>query len=396
MRILAVIVNLVPYHIARWTAVTKVGHEVVLLQRRSGDPFAVLGTSADHLSFEVQTLNQQVPLYDQLDDAIDRVMPDVIVISGYSFAESLAALLVANHRSLPVVVCSESNRHDAPRRWPAEVVKSRILHFAQAGLAGGEPQAAYLEQLGMSPDAIFRGYNAVDNHHFSTAFRWRAMGPGVRSALNLPKSYLLAVSRFTQKKNLAMLIDGFALWRSQLSESVDDLHLLILGDGPLRSDLEAQVEALGLKNHVLLPGASDYSELPSRYGLAEAFIHASSVEQWGLVVNEAMAAGLPVLVSSACGCVPQLVHPGINGFRFDPRSSSSIAAVITQFVNLQPIQRRRMGQASRRLVSGFGPEAFAAGLTAAVEHASQQNVEQMSRIDQVLIKRLMTRSADSV
>jgi glycosyltransferase involved in cell wall biosynthesis len=193
-----------------------------------------------------------------------------------------------------------------------------------------------------------------------------------------------------------MLIDGFALWRSQLSESVEDLHLLILGDGPLRSDLEAQVEALGLKNYVLLPGASDYSELPSRYGLAEAFIHASSVEQWGLVVNEAMAAGLPVLVSSACGCVPQLVHPGINGFRFDPGTSSSIAAVITQFMNLQPIQRRRMGQASRRLVSGFGPEAFAAGLTAAVQHASQQNVAQMSRIDQVLIKRLMTRSAASV
>ena len=67
-----------------------------------------------------------------------------------------------------------------------------------------------------------------------------------------------------------------------------------------------------------MPGFKQYDELPIYYGLAGAFIHASTTEQWGLVVNEAMAAGLPVIVSERCGCAPDLVENGRNGFTFDP------------------------------------------------------------------------------
>jgi glycosyltransferase involved in cell wall biosynthesis len=397
LRILAVIVNLVPYHVARWSAVAEAGHQVAVLQRRSGDPFAVLATDGDQAPFQLHTLVDPLaggpPWPEQLLAWIDRFKPQVLVLSGYSFPESLAALLVAAQRSLPVVMCSESNRHDAPRRPWTEALKRRLLNLVQAGLVGGEPQAAYLQQLGVAPEAIFRGYNAVDNDHFATAHHWRRQGDQARSQLGLPLRYLLAVTRFTEKKNLHGLIQGYALWRRHAPVEQQQLSLMILGDGPLRTQLEAQVEALGLQDWVLLPGPCSYAHLPSRYGLAEVFIHASTVEQWGLVVNEAMAACLPVLVSSTCGCAPELVQPGVTGLRFDPHSAASIAAAIRWWCELPAAAAQRLAAASGKRVASYGPQAFAAGLEAAASHAIAAPRRPLKPIDRLLLQRLMARPA---
>jgi glycosyltransferase involved in cell wall biosynthesis len=397
LRILAVIVNLVPYHVARWSAVAEAGHQVAVLQRRAGDPFAVLATDGDRAPFELHTLVDPLaggsPWHEQLLVWIDRLNPQVLVLSGYSFPESLAALLVAAQRGLPVVVCSESNRHDAPRRPWTEALKRRVLNMAQAGLVGGEPQAAYLQQLGVAPEAIFRGYNAVDNGHFATAHHWRGQGEQARSQLGLPPRYLLAVTRFTEKKNLHGLIQGYALWRRHAPLDQQQLSLLILGDGPLRTQLEAQVEFLGLQDWVLLPGPCSYGDLPSRYGLAEAFIHASTVEQWGLVVNEAMAAGLPVLVSSTCGCAPELVQPGVTGLRFDPHSAASIAAAIRWWCELPAAALQRLAAATGQRVATYGPEAFAAGVEAASTYAFASPRRSLKPIDRFLLQGLIARSS---
>jgi glycosyltransferase involved in cell wall biosynthesis len=95
-------------------------------------------------------------------------------------------------------------------------------------------------------------------------------------------------------------------------------------------EISAPRQQLGLEAHVLFPGPKGYAELPYYYGLAEAFIHASTTEQWGLVVNEAMAAGLPVLVSERCGCAPDLVVPGFNGLLFSPEDVKGAAKVMVK------------------------------------------------------------------
>src|SRR5207244_4064698 len=101
-------------------------------------------------------------------------------------------------------------------------------------------------------------------------------------------------------KNLPRLLEAFAGYRRLAGDAA--WELVLLGDGPLRPELVALLKDLELDGHVLLPGFKQYDELPAYYGLAGAFIHASTTEQWGLVVNEAMASGLPVLVSDRCGC----------------------------------------------------------------------------------------------
>ena len=185
------------------------------------------------------------------------------------------------------------------REW----LKRRIVRLFAAALVGGAPQAAYARELGMPEEAIFQGYDAVDNVYFAEqAARVRDMAEVERARLDLPVRFFLAASRFVAKKNLFRLLDAYAAYRQRAGAGA--WHLVLLGDGALRAQIESRIVRLDLIGRVMLPGFKQYEELPAWYGLARAFVHASTTEQWGLVVNEAMASGLPVLVSERCGCAP--------------------------------------------------------------------------------------------
>ena len=86
-------------------------------------------------------------------------------------------------------------------------------------------------------------------------------------------------------------------------------------------------------------------------------------------MNEAMAAGLPVLVSNRCGCVPDLVREGENGFTFDPTDGKALASMMARLTQLSPVSRAALGRRSRELIAAFSPAAFAEGMEAAVAAA---------------------------
>src|SRR5207249_1610964 len=120
---------------------------------------------------------------------------------------------------------------------------------------------------------------------------------------------------------------------------------VLLGDGPERAALEAKRSELGLDNAILMPGFKQYDQLPTYYGLADSFIHISSNEPWGLVVNEAMAAGLPVIVSKACGCAFNLVEDGGNGYLVTHDNRDEIADRLTRMDDDTSL-RARMAECS--------------------------------------------------
>ena len=162
----------------------------------------------------------------------------------------------------------------------------------------------------------------------------------------------------------------------------------MLGDGELRPAICSQIQALGLQSSVLLAGAKPYAELPAYYANAGAFIHASTTEQWGLVVNEAMASGLPVLVSNRCGCAQDLVQEGVNGFTFDPYNVEQLAQLMVQVSGFK-FQVSEFGAASARLISNWGPERFAQGLAAAVEKAVACGPVKPTLLQRMILKALL-------
>jgi glycosyltransferase involved in cell wall biosynthesis len=163
--------------------------------------------------------------------------------------------------------------------------------------------------------------------------------------------------------------------------------LVLLGDGPLRPDLVRLISELGLQSCVLLPGFKQYDELPAYYALAGAFIHASTVEQWGLVVNEAMASGLPVLVSNRCGCAKDLVQENINGFTFDPNNIDQLSGLMVK-ISAGSFSRDAYGAASSRIIAGWNPDRFAQGLSQALQVALAAPLPRSNFVDRALLQLL--------
>ena len=282
---------------------------------------------------------------------------------------------------IPIVVMSESSRQDEPRSWWKEAIKRRIVGLYSAALVGGQRHVEYLVELGMPRERIFTGYDVVDNDYFARrTAKIRDSRFEIRKKYVLPENYFLASARFVEKKNLPKLIQAYAEYRQQsfvFAKTTADKEiatnvpwdLVLLGDGPLRETLNSQLSTLNLNEHVHLPGFKPYDELPAYYALANAFVHASTTEQWGLVVNEAIASGLPVIVSDRCGCAPELING--NGFTFDPTNEHELSARLLEMASLSDDERKHLGENSYRIAANFAPERFGEGLERAASVAME-------------------------
>lgn len=314
---------------------------------------------------------------------LDAEQPAALMVPGYADPHALSLLVAAREWGVPVVLMSASTATDRERTAWREAVKGRIVRMFDAALVGGRPQADYIVQLGMPRERVFLGYDAVDNEHFARP----APPPRVIERWD-DRPFFLASARFVAKKNLPRLLESFARYR--VLAGAGGWNLALLGDGELRPELEAKASALGLGEALLMPGFVQYPDLPGWYQAASCFVHASTSEQWGLVVNEAMAAGLPVLVSNRCGCAVDLVQEGVNGFTFDPLDVEQLARLMLRMAH-EDVDRASMGAASRRIVANWGPERFARGLKESVECAIAQPRRQLSLADRAVLWAVMHR-----
>ena len=397
--------NFGPYHIARLNAAGRVCELLAVESAGSSGEYAWEKTDSER-SFQTATLfpdsaSRTVSLdafSAELQRTLNAFKPEVLFVPGWSGRAAFIAVQWAVNRGVPIVVMSESNGHDEVRSAWREQIKQWYLRLSSAGLAGGSPQACYLAELGVSRDRIFLGYDAVDNGYFANgAEAARENAIQLRSKLRLPENYFLASARFIPKKNLTRLIEAYAGYRERVSQSAPGnigrlWDLVLLGDGELRESIVTQIKNSDLTDHVHLPGFVQYPDLPTYYGLAGAFIHASTMEQWGLVVNEAMASGLPVLVSSRCGCAEDLVEEGVNGWTFDPTDVATLTQNLMQLASLPLGEREQVGRASQEIISRWGPERFASGLLQAAECALQQPCRKAGFATRLFL-RLLTRLA---
>ena len=190
-------------------------------------------------------------------------------------------------------------------------------------------QADYLVSLGMPRDRIEFGYDVVDNDYFAQgAAAARADAMRLRARLGLPERYFFACVRFIiKRKNIDNLLRAYAVYRRQSPSA--PWGLVIAGSGEEKSSYDALVRDLSIEG-VAWPGFIQYGALPLYYGLAGAFVHPAYAEPWGLVVNEALASGLPVIVSRTVGARYELVSDGQNGFSFDPSAPDQLADRLLQ------------------------------------------------------------------
>ncbi len=279
--------------------------------------------------------------------------PEIVLVPGYYTLPAIAAALWAKLNRRVSVLMTESTAEDHARTWWKESLKALLIgSLFDWAICGGSAHRRSLHQLGFSSDRIAGSYDIVDNRHLQHSVA--ALRDSTPAQHGLPERYFLYVGRLAAEKNIDGLLKEWTAYR----RNGGTWPLVIVGDGPLAGSLREQAAALPFAQDIHFAGHKSYRELPPYYAYAGCFVLPSTREPWGLVVNEAMACGLPVLVSNRCGCAEDLVQPGLNGFVFDPSMPDSLAVCMTRVSSMSEPAWKAAGNTSQHLVGNFSPETF--------------------------------------
>ncbi len=315
-------------------------------------------------SWRTQIGRYNILLNRGLGGALSAAKPDVILCGGYNYIASWQALRWAKSCAVAFLLWSESNQQDLRRGFAlVELLKRKFLSRCDGFVVPGRSAGEYLRAHKIDPGRIFMAPNAVDNDLFAaTAARARRDSSTRRRELSLPERYFLFVGRLVREKGVFDLLAAYAKLDEPLRRRIG---LVFVGDGALRRQLEERAASIS-PGAVRFPGFAQREELADYYALAEALVLPTYTDTWGLVVNEAMACGLPVILSRVAGCAADLLRENWNGLLVPPNDRSALAAAMTSLV-LQPDICQEMGANSGQHIARFSPAEWAKGILRAVE-----------------------------
>lgn len=295
---------------------------------------------------------------------------DGFIVAGWYLLAYWQATWACRKQSVPVLALSDSHL-DAPRSWPVRMVKGVVYPQAMKMLDGfvalGNRSAVYLRHYGVSNERIFQGRHVVDCQRFGEVQCLSEHdADALRDSLSLTanRPIVLFVGRLIPLKRLDDVI--VAIGRYLEGEAPT---LLVVGEGPTREHLQSL--AADLQVDLVFAGFVNQSRLPQLYRLADLLVLPSERETWGLVVNEAIAAGVPVLVSDAVGCADELAIPGLTGGRFPVGDCRAMAVAMREILARG---RASYADALAEKARWFSPDQAAAGIVSAVTTVKSRRV----------------------
>ena len=161
--------------------------------------------------------------------------------------------------------------------------------------------------------------------------------------------------RYISKKNIPRVIEAYAIAREK-AETGSFPRLVMAGKGELREEVETLIASKNLTNQITLVDWLPYEQIPRAAKLSKAVLLASTHDQWGLTINEALAAGAPVLVSNRAGA-HEIVQNSVNGFTFTPQNTEHISALLHQ-MGTQPELVNRLREGARPSMENFSKVQF--------------------------------------
>lgn len=303
---------------------------------------------------------------------------DAVWVFGYDRLLCFQAFFAAKLLGLPVILQGESNLGSRKRsasvlaikRLLAPMMKSLITCVLPIGKLNEEYWKHYFGQ-----DFPMFGFPyAVDNDFF----RQRAIDAAphreqLRSQLGLIPGHpvILFASKLQHRKRCIDLVEAYL--RLSPAHGIDpDAYLLIVGDGEERENLESRVRDSGVSS-IRFVGFKNQTELPAYYDLCDIFVLPSFHETWGLIVNEVMSVGRPIVVTNRVGCQPDLVHDGFNGFVYPASEVDALSQCLSRLI-ADPALRESMGEYGRRLIQNYGYDQDIEGLRRALHFCTRDSL----------------------
>jgi glycosyltransferase involved in cell wall biosynthesis len=296
---------------------------------------------------------------------------DALWLHGYSFATDWLALLSAIATRTPILYRSESSlRYDANTRRSRALlwIKSWVLRvlFRQVNgfLAIGTDNGNFYRHYGAPPERIFAVPYTVDNDFFRTQTElWRKQRNTLRAAIGIASEdvVFLFAAKMIAIKRPSELVQAFGrIARGR------NAKLLLVGDGPELANVRELPTAQGIGG-VVFAGFANQSELPKYYAISDVLVRPDGIYKgdWGLTVNEAMAAGLAVIATDQIGATTDLVKSGVNGRVVRFGSLDDLAAAMESLASDRAAVRR-MGEASREMIKRWSYEECVKGVLSAL------------------------------
>jgi glycosyltransferase involved in cell wall biosynthesis len=300
----------------------------------------------------------------EIGEVIAKTSPDVVLITGWYSVTLIRALFACRRMGVPTLYRGDSHLLSGPKGWrrPLWALKTHLLLRQFDGfLSPGVRVREYLQWYGVAEHRIFQVPHAVNNDAFAAAAA-PYQQPDVRAAARRrwaidPGAFVvLFVGKLVRSKRPVNVVRAMA-------RLAPGAKLLIVGSGPLESEVRA--EAARLNVGVTMAGFLNQSQLGEPYALADCLVLPSDFpETWGLVVNEALATGLPCVVSDAVGCAPDLIREGETGYVYPLDDIDALAMTLAKLRH-RNAQGHDWGPACRALVGSYSYDAMTSGVVRA-------------------------------
>ncbi len=293
---------------------------------------------------------------------------EALLVNGHSYLSYLLGIFAAKLVGTPVFMRCETHLR-LRRPYLKRVLRRPLMrcfyrHLCDRCLTIGTRNRAFYMAHGVSPDRMFDVPYVVDNASLAKAAgRFKARADDTKAELGLPtdKPLILFASKLIPRKRPHDLLVAFGV----LQEEGIHAALVFVGSGGLESDLKEYSSQHRLAD-VYFVGFQNQTELPKFYAVADIFVLPSEDEPWGLVINEAMCAGLPVVASEEIGAVPDLVIEGYNGFTFPAGNVEQLATHLRDLI-VDEGMRKRMGANSLQIIHDWDLERCVSGVLAALD-----------------------------
>ena len=288
--------------------------------------------------------------------------PDLLV-SLYSTPSFLVGLRLAWWRGWRTALWVEVTFDSWVRRraWK-DALKRAVFRRVDGIITPGQDGRAFAMRYGGRPDRIHLARHVVDVEHFASGSTVaRGSRDLIRSELGVAGVVFLYVGRLWHGKGIATLLNAYSAVAHDMS---GETSLLVVGDGPETALLEHAAHRDGLR--VKLTGFQDKPDLPRMYAAGDVFVFPTLGDPYGLVVDEAMASGLPVISTTSAGEIGERVVDGVNGRLVPPGDSAALAGAMRGLAD-DPLLRTQMGARSAQMIAAYTPDHWARAFEDAVE-----------------------------
>lgn len=288
---------------------------------------------------------------------------DLLVIGSYYQPAALQALFLSKLLKTETMLGIDGSfYYKKHEKWLLKEMKRLIIRSCSGFLVSGKAAFNYVEDLGANPKRIFVAPFPAEHDYFHKEFiRLNPYKKEIKRKKRFPPLVILYSGQFIPRKGVLILLQAYA----QLQRQMKDIGLVLIGNGPERKKYENYCETNKIDN-VYFEGFVQKEALPEYYTAADIFVLPTLSDPWGLVINEAMAFGLPVISTNAAGVTYDLVKNGVNGFVVCAGDADSLYIALKRLCD-DPRLRKKMGQESLIIIQDYTPEKWAEAFINAVK-----------------------------